>query len=174
MAIDVSHCGDRTTLDAFEISKKPVLITHSNCRALVPGHPRLKTDEAIKKVGQASSHGNHWGSYVRERRRTNNRRARARSFRSRRETDRPEHLGVGSDVDLYGYDAMPPELNKQLRAGYKGSYAFREKIDVEGLNHPKRMYDLTEGLIRRKYSDANIQGILGGNFKRVLSSVWTT
>jgi membrane dipeptidase len=36
MAVDVSHCGDRTTLDAFEISKKPVLITHSNCRALVP------------------------------------------------------------------------------------------------------------------------------------------
>jgi len=55
MAVDVSHCGDRTTLDAFELSKKPVLITHSNCRALVPGHPRLKTDEAIKKVGQAGS-----------------------------------------------------------------------------------------------------------------------
>jgi membrane dipeptidase len=33
MAVDVSHCGDRTTLDAFEISKKPVLITHSNSRA---------------------------------------------------------------------------------------------------------------------------------------------
>lgn len=49
MAVDVSHCGDRTTLDAFEISKKPVLITHSNCRALVPGHPRCKTDEAIKR-----------------------------------------------------------------------------------------------------------------------------
>ena len=30
MAIDVSHCGDRTTLDAFELSKKPVLVTHSN------------------------------------------------------------------------------------------------------------------------------------------------
>ncbi|MCI0525198.1 MAG: dipeptidase, partial [Acidobacteria bacterium] len=26
MAVDVSHCGDRTTLDAFEVSKKPVLI----------------------------------------------------------------------------------------------------------------------------------------------------
>jgi len=86
----------------------------------------------------------------------------------------PEHLGVGSDVDLYGYDAMPAESNKQLRAGYKGSYAFREKIDVEGLNHPKRMFDLTEGLIRRKYSDAAIQGILGGNFKRVLSSIWSS
>jgi len=85
-----------------------------------------------------------------------------------------EHLGVGSDMDLYGYDAMPADQNKQLRAGYKGSYAFREKIDIEGLNHPKRMFDLTEGLIRRKYSSTAIQGILGGNFKRVLSVIWNT
>jgi membrane dipeptidase len=85
----------------------------------------------------------------------------------------PEHLGVGSDIDLYGYDAMPPELNKQLRAGYKGSYAFREKIDIEGLDHPKRMFDLTEGLVKRKYSDADIEGILGGNFERVLAQIWT-
>lgn len=84
----------------------------------------------------------------------------------------PEHLGVGSDIDLYGYDAMPAEDNKRLRAGYKGSYGFREKIDIEGVNHPKRMFDLTEGLIRRKYSDAHIRGILGGNFVRVLSDVW--
>src|SRR6185436_16049914 len=55
MAVDVSHCGDRTTLDAFEISKKPVLITHSNCRALAAGHPRDKSDEAIKKVGASGS-----------------------------------------------------------------------------------------------------------------------
>lgn len=68
---------------------------------------------------------------------------------------------------------MPPELNKQLRSGYKGSYSFREKIDIEGLNHPKRMFDLTEGLIRRKYSDADIEGILGGNFERVLAQIWT-
>src|ERR1043166_4934819 len=54
MAVDVSHCGDRTTLDAFEISKKPVLITHSNCRALNP-HPRTKTDDAIKAVGKSGS-----------------------------------------------------------------------------------------------------------------------
>jgi membrane dipeptidase len=35
------------------------------------------------------------------------------------------------------------------------------------------MFDLTEGLIRRQYSDADIEGILGGNFKRVLSQIWT-
>jgi membrane dipeptidase len=66
-------------------------------------------------------------------------------------------------------DTMPCRrpLNAQLRAGYKGSYGFRDKIDIEGLNHPKRMFDLTEGLHPRKYSDANIEGILGGNFRRV-------
>jgi membrane dipeptidase len=60
-----------------------------------------------------------------------------------------------------------------LRASYKDSYGFRDKIDIEGLDHPKRVFDLTEGLIRRKYSDQNIELILGGNFKRVLAQIWT-
>ena len=173
MAVDVSHCGDRTTLDAFEISKKPVLITHSNCRALVPGHPRLKTDEAIKKVGAAGSVIGITGvrMFVKGDEPTTVEHV-LDHFDHVKKLIGPQHLGVGSDIDLYGYDAMPPELNKQLRAGYKGSYSFREKIDVEGLNHPKRMFDLTEGLIRRKYSDSDIEGILGGNFERVLTQIW--
>ncbi len=174
MAVDVSHCGDRTTLDAFEISKKPVLITHSNCRTLVPGHPRLKTDEAIKKVGAAGSVIGITGvrMFVKGDEPTTVQHV-LDHFDHVRKLIGPDHLGVGSDMDLYGYDAMPPEDNKRLRAGYKGSYAFREKIDIEGLNHPKRMFDLTEGLIRRKYSNQDIEGILGGNFKRVLSQIWT-
>ncbi len=174
MAVDVSHCGDRTTLDAFEISKKPVLITHSNVRSLVAGHPRLKTDEAIKKVGAAGSVIGITGvrMFVKGDEPTTIEHV-LDHFDHVRKLIGPQHLGVGSDIDLYGYDSMPPELNKQLRAGYKGSYAFREKIDIEGLNHPKRMFDLTEALIRRKYSDAEIEVILGGNFKRVLSDIWT-
>ena len=173
MPVDVSHCGDRTTLDAFEISKKPVVITHSNCRALVPNHPRLKTDEAIKKVGDAGSVIGITGvrMFVKGDEPTTVEHV-LDHFDHVRKLIGPEHLGIGSDIDLYGYDAMPPELNKQLRAGYKGSYAFREKIDIEGLNHPKRMFDLTEGLLRRKYSDSEIEGILGGNFERVLGQIW--
>lgn len=173
MAIDVSHCGDRTTLDAFEISKKPVLITHSNARSLVNGHPRCKTDEAIKKIGEAGSVMGITGvrMFVKADEPTTVEHV-LDHFDHVRKLIGPEHLGVGSDIDLYGYDSMPPELNKQLRAGYKGSYGFREKIDVDGLNHPKRMFDLTEGLIRRKYSDPEIQGILGGNFARVLKQIW--
>ncbi len=174
MAVDVSHCGDRTTLDAFEISKKPVLITHSNCRALVPNHPRLKTDDAIRMVGKTGSVMGITGvrMFVKGDEPTTVDHV-LDHFDHVRKLIGAEHLGVGSDIDLYGYDAMPPELNKQLRAGYKGSYAFREKIDVEGLNHPKRMFDLTEGLIRRQYTDSDIQGILGGNFMRVLTQIWT-
>jgi membrane dipeptidase len=174
MAIDVSHCGDRTTLDAFELSKKPVLITHSNCRVLANGHPRDKTDEAILAVKKSGSVIGITGvrMFVRDREPTTIEHA-LDHFDHVSKLIGPEHLGVGSDIDLYGYDAMPAELNKQLRAGYKGSYGFREKIDIEGLNHPRRMFDLAEGLIRRKYSDANIEGILGGNFRRVLTQIWT-
>ncbi len=174
MAVDVSHCGDRTTLDAFEASKRPVLITHSNCRVLAGGHPRDKSDEAIRAVGKAGSVMGITGvrMFVRDREPTTIEHV-LDHFDHVAKLIGPEHLGVGSDIDLYGYDAMPPALNKQLRVSYKGSYGFREKIDVEGLNHPKRMFDLTEGLIRRRYSDADIEGILGGNFRRVLSQIWT-
>lgn len=174
MAVDVSHCGDRTTLDAFEISKKPVLITHSNCRALVEGHPRTKTDEAVRALGKSGGVMGITGvrMFVKVDEPTTIEHF-LNHFDHVRDLIGPEHLGVGSDIDLYGYDKMPPELNKQLRAGYKGSYGFREKIDIEGIDHPKRMYDLTEGLIRRGYTDPQIEGILGGNFKRVLKEIWT-
>jgi membrane dipeptidase len=85
----------------------------------------------------------------------------------------PEHLGIGSDMDLDGYDDLPAAMQKQIRGSYDSTYAFREKIDIEGLDHPRRVFDLTEGLIRRRYSDDEIRGILGGNFARVLTQVWS-
>ncbi len=174
MTVDVSHCGDRTTLDAFEVSKKPVLITHSNCRALVPGHPRLKTDEAIKKMAATGGVMGITGvrMFVKSDEPTTIEHA-LDHFDHVVKLVGVEHVGVGSDMDLDGYDDIPAEENKKLRAGYKGSYGFREKIDIEGLDHPQRMFDLTEGLIRRKYNDKDIELILGGNFKRVLAQTWT-
>ena len=173
MAVDVSHCGDRTTLDAFDVSTKPVLITHSNCRALNPRHPRCKTDEAIKAM---ASKGGVMGI------------TEARDFVSPKEPTTlesmldhydyvaklvgVEHLGIGSDVGLVGYDATPPEEMKQLRNGGKSSLGMRDKLDIDGLNIPKRPFDIAEGLIRRKYSDANVEAILGGNFRRALKEIW--
>lgn len=173
MAVDVSHCGDRTTLDAFEVSRRPVLITHSNCRALVPGHPRCKTDEAIRKMAAGGGVMGITGvrMFVRAEEPTTIEHVLDHFDHVARLTS-VEHVGVGSDVDLYGYDDMPPDLNKKLREGYKGSYGFREKLDVEGLDHPRRMFDLAEGLVRRGYSDRDAELILGGNFARVLGELW--
>ncbi|MEZ4416708.1 MAG: membrane dipeptidase [Gemmatimonadota bacterium] len=174
MAVDVSHSGDRTTLDAFEISAQPVLITHSNCRALAPGHPRCKTDEAIRAVGRAGSVMGITGvrMFVKNDEPTTIEHL-LDHFDHVRDLIGPEHLGVGSDIDLHGYDDLPAEQNANLRASYKGSYGFRDKIDIEGVDHPQRMFDLTEGLIRRGYSDDDIRGILGGNFRRVLTEIWS-
>jgi len=85
-----------------------------------------------------------------------------------------EHAGIGTDSDLKGYDALPKELYDQLKAGYKSSYSFRDKIDIEGLDHPRKMYDVAEALVRRRYSDDNIRAVLGGNFRRALGEIWVS
>jgi membrane dipeptidase len=46
-------------------------------------------------------------------------------------------------------------------------------MDIEGLDHSHRMYELVEGLVRRRYSDHNIRLILGGNFQRALAANWS-
>jgi membrane dipeptidase len=173
MLVDVSHSGDKTTLDAIELSPKPIAFTHSNCRAL-NNHPRLKTDEAIRKLAAKGGVMGITG---------------VRMFVKDKEPTTVEdivdhidhvvklvgidHVGIGSDSDLMGYDHMPPDQYKQLKAGYKASYAFRDKIDTDGFDHPRKVYDLTAALIRRGYSDSNIQAVLGGNFRRLLGSTWT-
>src|SRR5262249_35064972 len=109
MVVDVSPCGDRTTVDAFEASKKPALITHSNCRAL-SGHPRAKTDEAITLMAKA---GGVMGitsvrTFVRATEPTTVQHM-LDHFDYVAKLVGVEHLGVGSDIDLDGYDAMPPD-----------------------------------------------------------------
>src|SRR5207244_2907567 len=157
MAVDVSHCGDTTSLDASQASKKPVLITHANCRALNPNHPRCKTDEAIKAM--AAKGGVMGITEVRmfvSPTEPTGLDAMLDHYDHVRKLVGVEHVGVGSDIDLLGYDAMPPDEYKQLKAGYKSSYGFRDKIDIDGYTFAKRPFDLAEGLIRRKYGDADV------------------
>jgi membrane dipeptidase len=67
-----------------------------------------------------------------------------------------EHVGVGSDVDLDGRDL---------------SIRSTRKFDLDGIDYAKKIYDLTEGLVRRNYSSDDIGLILGGNFKRTFRGV---
>jgi membrane dipeptidase len=172
MLIDVSHCGDRTTLDAIEISAKPIAITHSNCRAL-NNHPRLKTDEAITKLAARGGVMGITGvrNFVRDREPTGVEHIVDHIDHVVKLTA-IEHVGIGTDSDLNGYDDMPEEQRKKLMAAYKSSYAFRDKLDTDGFDHPQKIFDLTEALIRRGYSDDNISAVLGGNFRRLLGATW--
>jgi membrane dipeptidase len=155
MAIDISHCGDRTTMDAIVASRRPVLVTHSNCRALVAA-ARCKTDEAIRAM--ASKGGVIGITMVRGFVRAG---GPATIENVLDHIDHVvalagiEHVGVGSDVDLDGRDI----------------HSVR-KYDLDGIDYAKKIYDLTEGLVRRQYSNRNIELILGGNFQRALAEAW--
>jgi membrane dipeptidase len=159
MAVDISHCGDRTTMNAIEASRKPVLVTHSNCRALVPGSARCKTDEAITRM--AATGGVMGITMVRCFVRA------AGRVTIEHVLDHIDHLtklvgvehaGIGSDVDLDGRDTLVHPTRR---------------FDLDGIDYAKKIYDLTEGLVSRNYSSRNIELILGGNFERALTGTWT-
>jgi membrane dipeptidase len=88
-----------------------------------------------------------------------------------------EHLAVGSDLDLVGNGnpiggGFRPDSQPNFER-YRYHVDEPEHVGTTGLDHPKRMFDLTEGLIARGYSDADIKMILGGNAVRVLSTIWS-
>ena len=172
MLIDVSHCGDKTTLDAIDIARGPIAITHSNARALVD-HPRVKTDAAIKALAAKGGVMGITGvrMFVRLTDPTNVGHMADHIDHVAKLTG-IEHVGIGSDADLNGYDDMAPDEYALLKQGYKASYGFRDKIDIDGFDHPLKVFDLTEELIRRGYSNENITAVLGGNFRRLLAQVW--
>lgn len=182
MLVDLSHCSDRTTLEAIELSSKPPIITHANCRSLNFGNPRTKTDEMIKKL---AAKGGVFG---------------VAEIRFMVKGSEPvtiedfldhydyilklvgvEHAAIGTDFDLDTDDGrISLDERKKMFADTSGErfkkYRMHSNQDfivgVEGLNHPKRIYDIVEGFIRRGYSNEMIEAILGGNFIRAASSTW--
>lgn len=52
MLVDLSHCGNRTGLDAVEWSQQPVAITHANPASLFP-HARNKPDDLLRALAAA-------------------------------------------------------------------------------------------------------------------------
>ena len=180
MAVDLSHCGDKTTLDGIAATKKPAIFTHAACRALVPGHLRCKTDEMITNMAKT---GGVMGIPL---------------IRFMIKIDEPvtqenvldhfdhvtklagvEHVGVGGDLDLVGNpNPVHSPSGNDMPSGQHNFDRYHVHADpdgrltIRGLDHPRRIYDLTEGLIRRKYSDANIEAILGANWSRALAQIW--
>ncbi len=159
MAVDVAHCGERTSLDAIAASRRPVLVTHSNCKALVPGHPRCKSDRVIRAMAAS---GGVMGITV------------VRAFVSHKAHPTiedvldhyvhvarlvgVEHLGVGSDTDV-----------TEIKPGTGRINPF---YDIPGLDPVARLFQITDGLLRRGFSKRSVELVLGGNFRRALGEIW--
>jgi len=178
MGVDVSHCGDQTTMDTLEAAKRPVLFTHATCRALIPGHLRAKTDDAIRKLAQTGGIVgiNFIRFMVRDTEPVTIEHV-LDHFDHVRKVVGVQHLAIGSDLDVMGIGnpMNAPGAGPQGQPNfdrYKLHVAVKDHVAVDGFEHPRRTFDLTEGLIRRGYSDADIQLILGGNAVRVLGEIW--
>lgn len=174
MAVDVAHAGDRTQLDAFEISRKPVIISHGNARALNNGHPRCIPDESIRAMAKGGGvMGINFISFMVKEHEPVSVDDVVDHFDYVSKLAGIEHVGVGSDFGLESNNYLAPaELSKLLTTADK-KYRVHHVEAVVPLQGPDRMYVLTDALIRRGYSDANIRLILGENFRRALTAAWS-
>ncbi len=144
--IDLSHAGEKTFYDVLELSEKPVVCSHSNCRALCP-HERNLTDGQMRKL--ASKGGvcqlTLYDGFVSG----NPEEADILRFMEHVEHAArimgTEHIGIGSDFD-----------------GDGGIRGFADESD---------MTLFTRQLLRRNFSDRDIGLILGGNWLRVMGRV---
>lgn len=177
MLIDLSHCGDRTTLEAIRLSKRPSAVTHSGCRALFPTG-RNKADEVIRALAER---GGYFGVFSMSLWLTDRDKPSVEDV-----VDHIDHVAKVGGIDLAGFgsdgpvlaDDTPPEMVLQghrqfyrRNQGLPGSEREPKHVVVPDLNTPKRMQVLADALRRRGYKSDAVEKVLGGNFLRVFREV---
>src|SRR5262245_60658737 len=166
MLLDLSHVGVRTSLEAMEASQSPVIFSHSNARA-VCDHPRNLTGEQLRLVAKKGGvvGANAFPAFVRP-----------------GATPTVEHLldhvdymvrVMGSRHVGLGLDFATENEDDYEFFGYKPEFypppPWTFPAGIEGF---AAIPNVTRGLVARGYGDADIRGILGGNFLRVFRAVW--
>ncbi|HXS98312.1 MAG TPA: membrane dipeptidase [Candidatus Limnocylindrales bacterium] len=173
MAVDCGHVGDHTMADTFDVSKKPVIISHGNCRALNPGYLRCVPDENIKKMAaKGGVMGINFISFMVKPTEPTTVDDVIDHIDHVRDLVGIEHAGIGSDFGIESNDFMPADALRRVLEGADKRYKVHHREAVGDLAGDHRTFILTEALIRRKYTDAQIRLILGENWKRVLTEIW--
>jgi membrane dipeptidase len=178
MVVDVSHSGEATTRDAIRHSTAPVAITHAGCKGVFD-HPRNKTDAALRAMADG---GGVLGI------------VQLNPYLGPRERNTLEdyldhidhavnlcgidHVAVGSDREHRPVPDTAEERQKlvdELARLYPDPTAappVRWPFFLTELNHPRRMETIRDGLQGRRYSSAEIDKILWGNWYRLFGEVW--
>ncbi len=177
--VDLSHSGERTCLEAAAISRQPVSINHTGCRALTD-LPRNKTDEELRLV---ASRGGFVGIYFMP---FLNISGHARAADVVEHIDHAvnvcgeDHVGIGTDGsvtsidDLDAYRATLAEhVARRQAAGVSAAGERADTlpfvIDLRGVN---QFYELIRLLELRGYSQSRIEKILGTNFLDYARRIW--
>jgi membrane dipeptidase len=163
MVLDVSHMGYRATMDAFEVSKDPVIFSHSNPSG-VRNHIRNISDEQIQACAKTggvigiNGIGDFLGGTASEKL--------IEHLEYVMNLVGPEHVGIGLD-----YVIDKQELMDYIK-GYPDIYPPDKMDDLLAFVEPEQFPELTQLLYERGFSEQVIGGILGWNFMRVAKAVW--
>jgi membrane dipeptidase len=188
MMVDVSHIGEKTFWDVISTTAKPVLASHSSVYAICPVFRNLKDDQikAIAKNGGVIQINFYSGfldstffkkveSFVKLHKEEHD---------SLAASKKPEYLIQDYFAKKYKseYDNMRPPLSllldhidyivKLVGIDYVGLGSDFDGIDSspKGLDGVEDYPKITEGLLKRGYSEKDIDKILGGNFLRVFKA----
>jgi membrane dipeptidase len=172
MAVDVSHCSDRTRLDAINASSKPCTMSHANPAKLCP-NPRNVSDEVIKAIG---ARGGVMGVMPLRMLLTPQEPATLDSYVDHIayvcDMIGPEHVGLGLETPPEGFDSLPA-ANMIPLPSYLRNPGVQRKLDLPELCHRRRVETVVARMLDRGFAEADINGIIGGNFERVLREIFT-
>ena len=145
LMVDLSHAADKSFYDALDISRTPIVCSHSSARALC-NHPRNLTDDmmrALARKGGVAQTTLYPGSL-----RSNGQATILDAIAHLEHAIQVmgiDHVGLGTDFDGDG--------------------------GVSGLADASELINFTRQLLARRYSERDIQKIWGGNFLRVMTQV---
>ena len=179
VAVDLSHANPQTTSDAIAASTRPVIVTHAGCTA-IHAHPRNKTDEQLRAL---AAKGGVFGVYDLPYLAASPKQPNVDDYMAHMEHALKlvgeEHVGIGSDTGIDPFDTSEKgmsEFKKNEESRQKAGLAAPEEdrpTYVVGLNSPRRIEVIADQLLKRGYPASTVEKVIGANFARVLTEVWT-
>lgn len=179
IAIDLSHANPATTADTLSLSAKPPVMTHAGCAA-VHAHPRMKSDEQLRAL---AARGGVVGIFDLPYLTASPRQPTLADYMAHLEhalkVAGEDHVGIGSDVGIAPFDTsqkgmaeFAEQLEERRKAGLSAPEEDRPTY-VVGLNVPRRIEIIADQLLKSGYSAAVAEKVVGGNFERVFTEIWT-